>query len=192
MIKYGTDYSPLAEPTREDCLFRLGCCYEDNEEVMAKYPFMPRCYQRVKNDRLENRIFQSKPVEIADVAVCGNAAITDFVSKTISPAGIVAPADLAPYMDFELQAIVDNNGQLAHETMSVRDILAGVDTRINSDDVCLYTQTTTRHNAQDCNDQDDCTFWQIFDIFDKERAKEYYKKYDGIPLELQGMVNDLF
>jgi len=192
MIKYGTDYSPLAEPTREDCLFRLGCCYEDNEEVMAKYPFMPRCYQRVKNDRLENRIFQSKPVEIADVAVCGNVAITDFVSKTISPAGIVAPADLAPYMDFELQAIVDNNGQLAHETMSVRDILAGVDTRINSDDVCLYTQTTTRHNAQDCNDQDDCTFWQIFDIFDKERAKEYYKKYDGIPLELQGMVNDLF
>jgi hypothetical protein len=170
----------------------LGCCYEDNEEVMAKYPFMPRCYQRVKNDRLENRIFQSKPVEIADVAVCGNVAITDFVSKTISPAGIVAPADLAPYMDFELQAIVDNNGQLAHETMSVRDILAGVDTRINSDDVCLYTQTTTRHNAQDCNDQDDCTFWQIFDIFDKERAKEYYKKYDGIPLELQGMVNDLF
>merc|ERR1712174_105952 len=158
MIKYGTDYSPLAEPTREDCLFRLGCCYEDNEEVMAKYPFMPRCYQRVKNDRLENRIFQSKPVEIADVAVCGNVAITDFVSKT----------------------------------MSVRDILAGVDTRINSDDVCLYTQTTTRHNAQDCNDQDDCTFWQIFDIFDKERAKEYYKKYDGIPLELQGMVNDLF
>ena len=51
MIKYGSEFSPLEEPSRADCLFRLGCCYEDNEDVMQKYNFLPRCYHRVKNTK---------------------------------------------------------------------------------------------------------------------------------------------
>lgn len=50
MIKYGSEFSPLEEPSRADCLFRLGCCYEDNDQVMQKYSFLPRCYHRVKQE----------------------------------------------------------------------------------------------------------------------------------------------
>lgn len=185
MIKYGTDYSPLAEPTREDCLFRLGCCYEDNEEVMAKYPFMPRCYQRVKNDVLEQRIFQTEQLLKNDAPVCGRAAVESFIKFVIEPFGNAPAAELAPYMDHQLQSLSLEGDK--HSMKSIDDILT-----LSGDNACLYTMTNTRHQANGCVSQDDCTFWTVFDLFDKDLAKEYYKKYDGIPLELQGMVNDLF
>lgn len=43
--QYG-GYNIFKEPTREDCLTKLGACYEDDEDVVAKYPALPRCYQR--------------------------------------------------------------------------------------------------------------------------------------------------
>merc|ERR1712151_976148 len=62
MIKYGQEFNPLNEPSRQDCLFRLGCCYEDNNDVMQQYPFMPRCYHRVKNELTDQRLHDMKLV----------------------------------------------------------------------------------------------------------------------------------
>lgn len=39
-------YNVLSIPSREDCLTRLGCCYEDDETVVAQNPSIPRCYSR--------------------------------------------------------------------------------------------------------------------------------------------------
>jgi hypothetical protein len=187
MIKYGTDYSPLAEPTREDCLFRLGCCYEDNEEVMQKYPFMPRCYQRVKDDKLEVRVFQTKPVLVNDAPICGSQDIVTFINKVLDPINGADKIDAV--VNYQLQWLPDIEGvdSKSYQKLTVQDIIAK-----NDPDTCLYMNTNTRHAASDCKSQDDCVFWQVFDLFNKDVAKDYYKKFDGIPLELQNMVNDLF
>merc|ERR1719361_1417399 len=190
MIKYGTDYSPLAEPTREDCLFRLGCCYEDNEEVMAKYPFMPRCYQRVKDETLEQRVFQTKPLEVSGEHVCGKENIMTFMRKAIDPVN-AAPEQtkLDKFLDHKIVYMPEMTEETSsldyNEKKTARDI-------IETEDVCMFMNTNTRHRAAECESQDNCIFWQVFDVFNKDTAKDYYKKYDGIPVELQGMVNDLF
>jgi hypothetical protein len=183
MIKYGTDYSPLAEPTREDCLFRLGCCYEDNEEVMAKYPFMPRCYQRVKDDKLEQRLFTTNPLTDEDGHICG-ARVGSFISKVARLATFEFSQAVNAY---EIQYLDANAETKTYELKSAQDIY-----NMNDDNICMYINTNTRHTPTECVDQDNCVFWQTFDLFDKETAKEFYKKFDGIPEELQGMVNDLF
>lgn len=189
MIKYGTDYSPLAEPTREDCLFRLGCCYEDNQEVMDKYPFMPRCYQRVKDDSLETRVFQTTPLEVGDVHVCGEENVMNFIRKALDPASSAPAADrIDPILNYQLKflpAFTEDITGKEYEKIAASEVM-------KEDGTCLYMNTNTRHRASECNSQDDCVFWQVFDLFDKDTAKDYYKKYDGIPLQLQDMVNDLF
>jgi len=190
MIKYGTEYSPLAEPSRDDCLFRLGCCYEDNEEVIAKYPFMPRCYQRVKDDKLEQRVFQTKPVLVNDQPVCGSVAVNNFINKVLDPVGSAPTAEqLKPIQDYQLQWLpeIEDQDRKTYQKIASKDIIAK-----NDEDTCLYMNTNTRHAASGCVDQDDCVFWTVFDLFNKDVAKDYYKKFDGIPLELQNMVNDLF
>jgi len=188
MIKYGTDYSPLAEPTREDCLFRLGCCYEDNEEVMAKYPFMPRCYQRVKDDSLETRVFQTKPLEVAGEQVCGEESIMRFIRKALDPVNAAPAADkIAPFENYQMKYLApmtEDTSSKTYQTLAAKDII--------KNDVCMFMNTNTRHRAAECKNQDDCIFWQVFDVFNKDTAKDYYKKFDGIPVELQSMVNDLF
>jgi len=42
----------LVEPNREDCLTRIGACWEADERIVAKYPRVPRCYRRTSNDNL--------------------------------------------------------------------------------------------------------------------------------------------
>lgn len=190
MIKYGTDYSPLAEPTREDCLFRLGCCYEDNEEVMAKYPFMPRCYQRVKDDKLEQRVFQTEPLLVEGNHVCNSADILTFIKKVLDPVMLTPePEKINPVLNYKLQWLpnVEDSNSKEYELLTVDEII-----QRNNPDTCLYMNSNTRHAANSCNNQDDCVLWQVFDLFNKDVAKDYYKKFDGIPLELQNMVNDLF
>lgn len=183
MIKYGTEYSPLAEPTKEDCLFRLGCCYEENPDVLAKYPFMPKCYQRVKDDKLEERIFQTKPLIKSSSPVCGTTDIRSFIVQ------VAGSKDVAPFLDYQIQYLppFDGSNTKVYSKKSVQQILD-----INDPDTCIYMAANTRYEANKCVNQDDCSFWQTFDIFNKDVAKEYYKKYDGIPAELQGMVSDLF
>jgi len=52
--KYG--YNALSVPNRLDCLTRLKCCYEDNEEVVKQYPFVPRCYNREEGKPFSNDV----------------------------------------------------------------------------------------------------------------------------------------
>jgi len=100
---------------------------------------------------------------------------------------------LDPFLDHEIVYMAEETSSLDYNlekkeifpSKKVRDI-------IETEDVCMFMNTNTRHPAAECKDKDNCIFWQVFDVFNKDTAKEYYKKYDGIPVELQGMVNDLF
>lgn len=46
--EYQAGFDILQEPTAEDCLTRLGCCYEFDDKIAAANKKSPRCYQ--KND----------------------------------------------------------------------------------------------------------------------------------------------
>jgi hypothetical protein len=53
MYKYdgiAAGLTPLDQPSAEDCMLKLGCCWEDDEEVMNKYQWLPRCYKRQRSD----------------------------------------------------------------------------------------------------------------------------------------------
>merc|ERR1739848_427397 len=41
--------TPLDMPTPEDCIYKLGCCWENDEEVLQKYKWTPRCYKRQRD-----------------------------------------------------------------------------------------------------------------------------------------------
>merc|ERR1719468_1324282 len=41
--------TPLDPPTLNDCIFKLGCCWEDDEEIVRKYDWVPRCYKRQRS-----------------------------------------------------------------------------------------------------------------------------------------------
>lgn len=52
MFKYGGiegNKTPLDPPTLNDCIFKLGCCWEDDEEIVRKYDWVPRCYKRQRS-----------------------------------------------------------------------------------------------------------------------------------------------
>ena len=52
MFKYdGTaeGLTVLDMPNAEDCMLKLGCCWEEDQEVLNKYPWLPRCYKRQRN-----------------------------------------------------------------------------------------------------------------------------------------------
>lgn len=48
LTEYQAGFDILQEPTAEDCLTRLGCCYEFDDAIAAANKKSPRCYQ--KND----------------------------------------------------------------------------------------------------------------------------------------------
>merc|ERR1711881_81172 len=110
MIKYGHEFNPLNEPSRQDCLFRLGCCYEDNDEVMQQYPFMPRCYHRVKNEVIDSRLHDYKLVyseaewykesKVANYdanRVCSAAKIHKFLEDKIQAEFKITRTDIYTY-----------------------------------------------------------------------------------------------
>ena len=45
----------------EDCQLKLGCCWEDDLEVMQKYPWLPRCYKRQRDSQ---GIEETDPIQI--------------------------------------------------------------------------------------------------------------------------------
>jgi hypothetical protein len=47
LADYQVGFDILQEPTKEDCLTRLGCCWENSDAVAAAYPAVPRCYQKL-------------------------------------------------------------------------------------------------------------------------------------------------
>lgn len=53
--------TPLDMPSAEDCQLKLGCCWEDDLEVMQKYPWLPRCYKRQRDSRGKE---QTDPIQI--------------------------------------------------------------------------------------------------------------------------------
>jgi hypothetical protein len=44
--QYAVGFDVLQEPTAEDCLTRLGCCYEFDDAIAAANPKSPRCYAK--------------------------------------------------------------------------------------------------------------------------------------------------
>merc|ERR1711990_1044915 len=53
--------TPLDMPSAEDCQLKLGCCWEDDMEVMQKYPWLPRCYKRQRDSQ---GIEETDPIQI--------------------------------------------------------------------------------------------------------------------------------
>merc|ERR1711868_186437 len=53
--------TPLDMPSAEDCQLKLGCCWEDDLEVMQKYPWLPRCYKRQRDSQ---GIEETDPIQI--------------------------------------------------------------------------------------------------------------------------------
>lgn len=52
MFKYNgiaSGLTPLDMPNDVDCTMKLGCCWEDDPEVLNKYPWLPRCYKRSRD-----------------------------------------------------------------------------------------------------------------------------------------------
>lgn len=64
--------TPLDMPTPEDCIYKLGCCWEDDEEVLLKYKWTPRCYKRQRDLR---------DGSVVDTPL--NIKITDLVARAV-------------------------------------------------------------------------------------------------------------
>jgi len=198
MIKYGQEFNPLNEPSRQDCLFRLGCCYEDNDEVMAQYPFMPRCYHRVKNEVIDSRLHDMKLVyntrdwhsqsDYNAQRVCGFTAIDNFLGTTFQTATGIQKADILNYFTAADGSVAGEEHLAATDKQasvvgnSLRSSVPG-----NTDNICLYMRNdwfSTITNAAD--------FWQAFDVFDKQYIIETQVPNANIPESLRGLMADLF
>jgi hypothetical protein len=195
MIKYGHEFNPLNEPSRQDCLFRLGCCYEDNDEVMQQYPFMPRCYHRVKNEIIDARLHDYKLVyNTADwhkstatydnERACGSDNIDKFLGKIT---GVTKAAILSHY--------TSATGLLAgEEHLAAAEKHAGValnkfnnaKTKLDAN-LCLYMRTDYFSTITSAAD-----FWKAFDVFDKQYIIETQVPQANIPVSLRGLMKDLF
>jgi hypothetical protein len=213
MIKYGTEFSPLNEPTRDDCLFRLGCCYEDDDSVLAQYEFLPRCYHRVKDETLDDRLYEYELVYntigyntgavtagatlgaydrarvcVRDSNANGKDDITDFITSMVA----LASTDAA----FTLTAV--GNGfttkhaastKLQHVTFAGNkfSINAAVSPVVKAENVCLYKKKSTFGVVRTVAD-----FWEQFDIFDKRWLITNQVPQSNIPVGLRDMMKDLF
>jgi len=177
MLKNGREFDPLVEPTREDCLFRLGCCYEEDEEVLESFPFMPRCYKRTKNEFIESRLYDYEYVkdDIGD-NVCGSANILNALGDIENSLtdGVVTVADLED--DF-----VDNGYvQYAAGFSNAAHISADYE-------ICLikkkhdFTHITTGEQ-----------FWEVFDVVPKGYLIELLEEEGDIPQDLRAMARELF
>jgi hypothetical protein len=172
MIKYGAQFNPLNEPTRADCLFRLGCCYEDNEEVMQQYPFMPRCYHRVTVDSLDRRL---NDMVVVRKSAWGGATYDTRICGTEIDTYVKALPNFA--------TIIGN----FPATVSAADAaVTGGNIVATSAETCLYV------SKQVAASPDHLNFWTYFDIFNRKRVIVEELPKSNIPASLQGMMADLF
>lgn len=214
MIKYGHEFNPLNEPSRQDCLFRLGCCYEDNDEVMQQYPFMPRCYHRVKNEIMDTRLHDMKLVyntpdwhktdtadKYNDARVCGPYFINKFIDDNFLTlkAQILAHFKISPNNAAGEEHLNSKNSQLL--TVPLRDnagnqVLPAPETfqplgdfsaGTNSAGLCLYKRNDWFSSITTAGD-----FWKAFDVFDKQYIIETQMPQANIPVSLRGLMQDLF
>jgi hypothetical protein len=200
MIKYGHEFNPLNEPSRQDCLFRLGCCYEDNDEVMQQYPFMPRCYHRVKNEVIDARLHDYKLVyntfdwhkqtavsDYNNVRVCGQSNINTFLGTTFQTSTGVTRADILTYYTNANGAIAGEEHLAAlekHASVVGGQLLSKVNSK---DGICLYMRNDYFSTISSAAD-----FWKAFDVFDKQYIIETQVPQANIPESLRGLMADLF
>jgi hypothetical protein len=52
LADYQVGFDVLQEPTAEDCITRLGCCYEFDDAVAEANPKSPRCYHKSGSGRV--------------------------------------------------------------------------------------------------------------------------------------------
>jgi hypothetical protein len=218
MIKYGTEFSPLNEPSRDDCLFRLGCCFEDNDEVLAQYEFLPRCYHRVKDEVLDDRLYEYDLVynrldyntgeltqfnaggmvtgmyDGARVCVGNAAAGTDGITRFID--SLVA---LSTVTGFTRQNFIDGYAT-KHQLSTKPQHAVGATGAFRINDLTAF-------GLPEVNPNDVCLykrkstfgvvrtpddFWEQFDIFDKRYLIENEVPKSNIPVGLRDMMKDLF
>jgi hypothetical protein len=200
MIKYGHEFNPLNEPSRQDCLFRLGCCYEDNDEVMQQYPFMPRCYHRVKNEVIDARLHDykltyntfdwHKQTAVADynnVRVCGSSNIDTFLGTTFQTSTGVTKTAILTYYTNANGAIAGEEHLAAlekHASVVSNKLMSKVNAK---DNICLYMRSDYFSTITSAAD-----FWKAFDVFDKQYIIETQVPQANIPESLRGLMADLF
>jgi hypothetical protein len=187
MIKYGSQFNPLHEPTRADCLFRLGCCFEDDEEVMQQYPFMPRCYHRVADTVVDDRLNEFELVRKGKFggdynAVCGAGEISTFLQKHFNnaagTASILAKINTAAY---------STKGITYTQGTNTIAIAAGDWTA----QTCLYVNKEMGDIPNEANNNQ-ITSFDYFDIFNRKRVIAEDLEKSKIPADLQSMYNEMF
>jgi len=202
MIKYGHEFNPLNEPSRQDCLFRLGCCYEDNDEVMQQYPFMPRCYHRVKNEVIDTRLHDMKlvykqsswhkdPSTYSSERVCGATEIVRYIttSKTAGSLPGLGLTWTTLKTNFEAgnAATIAGQENLADKHVTLTGTsLTSAKADISAANLCLYKRKDFYTVPTNAN------FWQAYDIFDKQYVIKTQVPEGNIPESLRGLMQDLF
>jgi len=203
MIKYGNEFNPLTPPSRDDCLYRLGCCWEEDETILAKYQFMPRCYRRIANELQEDRLFQMEMVkEIVPATgkltkMCG-AEVGDFLTRLYDDepktesfnGGLISKIEKS-IRDWTGRDIILQFKKLAGNDLDVVDRITET-----PDDICLFRRKFHNRSVRSCKKADasldDCEFWKFFDLFNRHKVRFESEKFDGIPLTLKDMVDDIF
>jgi hypothetical protein len=151
---------------------------------MQKYPFMPRCFHRVKDITRETRLNEMQLVLDGDRPLCG-AYLSNLVNVDITKLGFSAG-----------QAIGDVI--LADKSTKLSDAMS---TAGWNDNMCLYKKKGRGSDNKLCVSTDETqnvqstwalcpvTDWSnYFDIFDK--TEEIRKS--NVPTELQDIMSDLF
>jgi hypothetical protein len=201
MIKYGREFDPLSEPSRDDCLFRLGCCYEDNQEVMQQYPFLPRCFHRVKNEIIDSRLHDMRLVytskdwykpasydatEYGKLRACGTTNINKFLIQVVADTTIANVQAITAYYTANTGTIVGEE-HLADKHAAVTNNLFNSNKGGTNDHLCLYMRNDWFSSINTAAD-----FWKAFDIFDKKYIIETQVPQENIPVSLRGLMQDLF
>lgn len=194
MLKYRNDLESKIneEPSRNDCLFRLGCCYEENPEILAKFPFMPKCYHRVAPNMDE--LFGYTLVTVTNnnqvVSACGSTLMHQVITTYIQGSKFSA---------------IEANVLAAADTLfgkGTYNFVPGAGKDFPNDEFdattgehkkfCLYINDDYDTIPTKCASATDCAFWNAFKIMDKENDIKKFKENAAIPKGLRSDDGGIF